>query len=114
MQAPRLPSFFRNVKTQHRKFNFRSPYYRPEDHELAERKRRLEVEVAREKGEYVEVAPRQVNFSRRRGEVRRTRGNWAIIRTVLILIILIYLSFKGIQWAETTDFSRVLKILENG
>jgi hypothetical protein len=114
MQAPRLPSFFRNVKTQHRKFSFRSPYYRPEDRELAERKRRLEEEVAREKGELVEAAPRQVSFSRRRGEVRRTRGNWAVIRTVIILIILIYLSFKGIQWAETTDFSKVLKILENG
>jgi hypothetical protein len=114
MEAPRLPSFFRNVKTQHRKFKFRSPYFRPEDREMAERKRRLEEEVAREKGEFTEPAPRQVNFSRRRGEIRRTRGNWATIRTVIILIILIYLSFKGIQWAETTDFSKVLKILENG
>lgn len=114
MQAPKIPSFFRNVKTHHRKFKFRSPYYRPEERELAERKRRLEAEVARERGEIVETEPHKLSFSRRRSEIRRKRGNWAILRTVAILIILTYLFFKGIQWAETTDFSKVLKILENG
>lgn len=114
MKAPRIPSVFKNIKKDHRKFQFRSPHYKSKDKDLEQRRRRLESEVARERGEEVVDVPRRVTFDRRRRTSRRRHGYMAMLRTLIILIVLVYLLYKGIQWAETTDFSRVLKTIQDG
>lgn len=114
MKAPRIPSLFRNVKTSHRRFEFRSPYFDPRERALEERKQRIEAEVAREKGEAVAHPPHKIEIGRRRTKVTRTQSLWAMVRTIVILIILVYLFYKGIQWAEGTDFARVLNTLKDG
>lgn len=114
MRAPKVPSFFRNVKTDHRRFTFRSPHYSPKDETLEQRKRRIEAEVARERGEEVNAGPVQISFDRSRRQGRRRSSLMSTLRTLIILIVLVYLLYKGIQWAEGTDFGNVLKILENG
>lgn len=114
MRAPKVPSFFRNVKTDHRRFKLRSPHYNPKDETLEQRKRRIEAEVARERGEEADAGPVQISFDRSRMRRRRKSSLMSTLRTMIILIVLVYLLFKGIQWAEGTDFGNVLKILENG
>lgn len=111
MKVPRF--FFRNLRSEPRRFNFRSPYYRPEEEKLEERKKRLDAEIARERGEDVNLPPERISFRSRRK--RRKQSNlWATLRTVAILIVLIYLLYKGLQWAETTDFGKVLDTFKNG
>lgn len=114
MKAPRIPSLFRNVKTSHRRFEFRSPYFDPRERELEERKRRIEEEVAREKGESPANPPRKISIGKRRADVTRRQSLMAMARTLIILIILVYLLYKGLQWAEGTDFGKVLNTLQNG
>lgn len=114
MRAPKFPSFFRNVKTDHRKFRFRSPHFDPKDEELEARKKRIEAEVAQERGESVDEAYREIRFNRKRRQKKRKSGYMAMVRFLAILMVLIYLLYKGIQWAENSDFSRVMKILEDG
>ena len=114
MKAPRIPSPFRNVKTTHRRFEFRSPYFDPRRQELEERKRRIEEEVARERGEPVNPTSRRISIGKRRKDATRRQSLMAMLRTVVILIVLVYLLYKGIQWAEGTDFAKVLNTFKNG
>lgn len=114
MKAPRIPSPFRNIKTSHRRFAFRSPYFDPRKRELDERLQRIEEEVARERGEPVNSAPRKISIGNRRSHATRKQSYTAMMRTVVILIVLVYLLYKGIQWAEGTDFAKVLNTLQNG
>lgn len=111
MKVPRF--FFRNVRSEPRRFQFRSPYYRPEEDKIEERKKRLDAELARERGEEVHSFPGQISFRSRR-QKRKQSNLWATFRVVIILIILIYLLYKGLQWAETTDFGKVLDTFKNG
>lgn len=111
MKVPRF--FFRNVRSEPRRFQFRSPYYRPEEEQIEERKKRLDAEIARERGEDVQAVPERIRFSSRR--MKRSDANlWATFRTIVILVILIYLLYKGLQWAETTNFKKVLDTFKNG
>lgn len=114
MRAPKFPSLFRNVKTDHRKFRFRSPHIDTKEQELEARRKRLEAEVARERGEEIDESYREIRFNRRRRQIKRKSGYMATLRFLVILVVLIYLLYKGIQWAENSDFSRVMKILEDG
>lgn len=114
MRAPKFPSFFRNVKTDHRKFRFRSPHFDKKEQELEERRRRLEAEIARERGEPADGPYREIRFNRKRRQNKRRASYWATLRFIAILLVLIYLLYKGIQWAENSDFSRIMKILEDG
>lgn len=112
MRVPRF--FFRNVRSEPKKFKFRSPHYRPEERELEERKKRLDAEIALEKGEQVDDAPPQ-RVSLRSRRKRRAKNNlWANLRVIIILVILLYLLYRGVMWVETTDFGKVLEPLKNG
>lgn len=114
MKAPRLPSLFRNVKYDHRKFSFRSPHVDKRQATIDQRLKEIEREVARERGEETDDVPRKISFGRRRRENRRKAGFRASLRFVIILIVLMYLLYKGIQWAETTDFGKLMKTMQDG
>lgn len=81
---------------------------------MDERLRRIEEEVARERGEAIQTAPRKISIGKRRSEATRKQSYAAMMRTIVILIVLVYLLYKGIQWAEGTDFAKVLNTLQNG
>jgi hypothetical protein len=114
MKAPKLPSLFRNVKNDHRKFTFRSPYVDKRKQAIEERLNEIEREVAAERGEQTDFPPKKISFGGRRRTRRRKSNLMATLRVILILVILVYLMYKGIQWAEQTDFGKVMKILQDG
>lgn len=107
MEAPKIPSFFKNVKTQPKKFKFRSPYYKPVNENLREVKKRVEDEVqSKSSGDH---RKKKITFKKEtRKQMRTSHYKWAMIRTVIIGVILVYLLYRGILWAETTDFSKIL------
>ncbi|MBV42733.1 MAG: hypothetical protein CL834_06840 [Crocinitomicaceae bacterium] len=121
MQAPRLRSMFRNVRTEPRRFEFKSRHLPELDEKWQERKARVEQHIsAEEEGGSV---PRTIRFRSNGG----TNGNksseqrlqqiagarWSMLRAAFIAAVLIWLAWKGIQWVERSDFSRVLKWMEN-
>ena len=112
MRVPRI--FFRNVPAEPKKFKFRSPYYDPQKEEIEKRRKRLEHEVA-QAAEYGGDTPlRNISFDRKRRAESKKDGRYAMLRTMGILIVLIYLLFKGIQWADKTDFGNIIDIFKNG
>ncbi len=112
MRVPRL--FFKNVRTEPRRFEFRSPHYDPKKRELEERQERLDQEIARERGEVTdEATPPRVSFDRSRRVRAKQSSRTRVIRFVLILAALCYLLYQGILWVETTDFGKVLDSAKN-
>ena len=119
MQAPRLRSMFRNVRTEPRRFEFKSRHLPDLDAKWAERKDRVQAELAREDG--VDVSSqRPIRFgktsqlgktSQRRNQIKGAR--YAMLRAAMIAAVLVWLAWKGIQWVETSDFSGVLKWMED-
>lgn len=125
MEAPRLRSMFRNVKTEPRRFQFRSRHLPELDEKWLERKRRAEAAL----GQTTEHADstgakgvRPISFRSgpsgggdwRARRVQQIRGaRWAMIRAGVIAVGLVWLAWKGIQWVEKSDFSGVLKWMEN-
>lgn len=123
MEAPRLRSFIRNVRTEPRRFSYRShlvPETRPE---WDERKRRIEEEVARAQGvseTSSDALPPPVRIRSRSGRLaregtfmsrreQRLRANrYALLRSVLIIAALVWLAFKGLEWVDAQNFDGVL------
>ena len=110
---------FRNVRTEPRKFSMRSRHL-PELNEVwMERKRR--VEQMFEGSENAHPRPIKIRRSgpadsserlmRRREQIQASR--WAMLRATLIAAALVWLSWKGLQWVENSDFSSVLKWMED-
>ena len=113
MEAPKIPSFFKNVKTSPRKFNFRSPYYKPMNDKLKDVKDRVDQETARAAGETGDYR-RQISFNKKtKKQIRTSHYKWAMLRTVLIGIALVYILYRGILWAETTNFSTILDTIKD-
>jgi hypothetical protein len=121
MQAPRLKSMFRNVRTAPRRFEFKSRHLPELDEKWQERKTRVEQHLSAEEDGASE--PRTIRFrskgsasSNERSEQRLQQiagARWSMLRAGLIAAVLIWLAWKGIQWVEQSDFSRVLKWMEN-
>lgn len=112
MRVPKI--FFRNVPTEPRKFKFRSPYYDPQKEEIEKRRKRLEQEVLSAQEKEGDQPLRNISFDRKRRAESKKDGRYAMLRTVGILIVLFYLLFKGIQWADKTDFGNIIDIFKNG
>ncbi|MBL6866063.1 MAG: hypothetical protein ISQ97_03090 [Flavobacteriales bacterium] len=121
MQAPRLKSMFRNVRTTPRRFDFKSRHLPELDEEWQARKSRVEQEVSvsndgdANRREIRFRSPRKAT-SGQRTEQRHQQiagARRAMLRAALIALALIWLAWKGIQWVEQSDFSRVLKWMEN-
>jgi hypothetical protein len=123
MEAPRLRSFIRNVRTEPRRFSYRSHLVADTRPEWDERKRRIEEEVLREQGasgELRESLPPPVRIRSRSGRLasdgtfrsrreQRMRANrYALLRALLIILGLIWLGIKGLQWVDATDFGGML------
>lgn len=101
MEAPKLPSFFRNVRRNPRRFEFKTRHYDPKKAELIERKENIEREMGKSKADATQ-APREIRFSRssRRAGSYRSASRAAAYRLVIILVILIFLTYRGLVWLE--------------
>lgn len=121
MEAPRLRSMFRNVRTEPRRFAFKSRHLPDGKAEWQERKQRIEQEVL---GVDPETGPARIRFrktgstsdsaaderrTRRRAAIRDARR--AMIRAVLIAVGLVYAAWEGLKWVEASDFGGVLEFL---
>jgi len=121
MEAPRLRSMFRNVRTEPRRFEFKSRHLPDSKAEWQERKQRIEQEVL---GVEPEGGPKRIRFrksaaisdaaaderrTRRRAAIRDARR--AMFRAVVIAFGLVWLAWEGLKWVEASDFSGVLDFL---
>lgn len=122
MEAPKLRSMFRNVRTEPRRFAFRSRHLPDAREEWVERKRRVEAEVF---GEPLDGGPRGISFrkgkgdevlsdraERRRAAIRGARR--AALRAALIGAFLCWLAYRGILWLEGSDFANLMNSLQHG
>jgi hypothetical protein len=112
MNPPRLPSLFRNVRHAPRNFKFRSAHVDARTLRWKDRKEAIEQEV---EGASPDSAPRKLRFrtdggtrTERQGRLaglRRSRRR-AMLRSVVILMVLLYAAWLGLKWVETTDFAK--------
>jgi hypothetical protein len=121
MQAPRLRSMFRNVRTEPRRFEFKSRHLPDLDTKWTERKERIVAELVND-GRVVGVGQRPIRFrksghpnegrsAQRRSQIKGAR--YAMLRAAMIAAVLVWMAWKGIQWVETSDFSGILKWMED-
>ena len=97
---------FRNVQTEPRKFNYKPRHYDPKQEALEERKRRIELEVARENGDPTgNYEPGKIQFrnSWKKQNSYRNRAKSANKRLLLILAVLIMFFFMAAKWLEGQD-----------
>ena len=125
MQAPRLRSMFRNVRTEPRRFQFRSRHLPDLDPKWAERKELIEAEVAGEQDpDAAPARPIRFRSSRTKGLRRPPQmegtaatqilgARYAMLRAIVIAAGLVWLAWRGMVWVETSDFSDVLKWMED-
>ena len=120
MEAPKLRGMFRNVRTKPRTFVFKSRHLPDGRPEWDERKRRIDAEVANEKGENIPESNRVSDISfRRRSRANkdtvRKNARRANIRVVLIAVVLVYVAYRILLWTEQTEFGKMLEFIrDNG
>ena len=103
MKAPKLRSIFRNVRTKPRQFSFKSRHTNDVREDWEDRKYRIE------KG-----FPTKVSFGKRRFSSRAATRK-AMLRTLFIGALLVYVTYRMIIWAETTEWGSILEFIrENG
>lgn len=124
MEPPKLKSIIRNVRTEPRKFRFRSRHVPASPPEWEARKARVEAEVL---GTRVteSAAPPTIQFRRgrattpppgsreeRRRAVQRGARLYAL-RVTMWILALGYLVYRGWKWAEEKDWDTLLKGLRD-
>lgn len=120
MEAPKLRGMFRNVRTKPRSFVFKSRHLPDGRPEWDERKRRIEAEIAKAKGEEIPEnnRPSDISFRRSSGsgsDSVRQYARKANIRVVLIGVVLVYVAYRILVWAEQTEFGEMLEFIrDNG
>ena len=115
MEAPKLRGMFSNVRTKPRSFVFKSRHLSDDPPQWGERKRRIESEVAMELGEKVPVQNTASSIRFRKGGSVRNGARKANVRVVLIGVVLLWITWKMIVWAETTEFGEMLEFIrDNG
>jgi hypothetical protein len=115
MEAPKLRGMFRNVRTKPRSFVFKSRHLSDDPPQWGERKRRIESEVAMERGEKVPEQNTASSIRFRKGGSVRNGARKANVRVVLIGVVLLWITWKMIVWAETTEFGEMLEFIrDNG
>jgi hypothetical protein len=120
MEAPKLRGMFRNVRTKPRSFVFKSRHLPDGRPEWDERKRRIEAEIAKDKGEGIPDSERSsdINFRRKSGSSSdsvRKDARKANIRVVLIGVVLVYVAYRILLWTEQTEFGEMLEFIrDNG
>lgn len=115
MEAPKLRGMFRNVRTKPRSFVFKSRHLSDDPPQWGERKRRIESEVAMERGEVDPDQNMSSSIRFRKGGSVRNGARKANVRVVLIGVVLLWITWKMIVWAETTEFGEMLEFIrDNG
>ena len=115
MEAPKLRGMFRNVRTRPRSFVFKSRHLSDDPPEWGERKRRIESEVARERGETIPLETEASTIRFRKGTSVRKSARKANLRVILIGVVLLWITWKMIVWAETTEFGKIIEFIrDNG
>lgn len=113
---------FRNVRTEPRRFAFRSRHLPDVREEWVERKRRVEAEVY---GQPLDGAARPISFRKGAGDEvlgeRAERRRLAIkgsrraaVRAAIIGVFLCWLAYRGILWLEGSEFAHLMNSLQNG
>jgi hypothetical protein len=121
MEAPKLRSMFRNVRTEPRRFAFRSRHQPDVPEEWIHRKRRVEADVL---GQPLDGDSLNISFKRGRGESvlsdRAERRKLAIrgarraaIRAAIIGVFLCWMAYQGILWLEGSEFANIMNSLQN-
>ena len=102
MKAPKIRGLFRNVRTKPRQFSFKNRHTSKVREDWEERKRRIEQGL-----------PTKVRL--KRSGRSRVAARKAMMRTLLIGALLVYVTYRMIIWAETTEWGSVLEFIrENG
>jgi len=110
---------FRNVRVEPRKFTFRSRHLPELDGTWMERKERIEQELQGVEGpthrpiRLRKSAPTAASDRLERRQAQIQSSKWAMLRAALIAVGLVWLAWKGLQWVEQSDFSGVLKWMED-
>ena len=118
---------FRNVRTEPRRFQFRSRHRSDLDPKWTERRERIEAQVAgAEASDEAPARPIRFRSNRTKSELMDGTSEWkerrlaqivgaryAMLRAVVIAAGLVWLAWRGMVWVETSDFSEVLKWMEN-
>ena len=124
MEAPKLKSIIRNVRTEPRKFQFRSRHLPDDRPEWEARKARIEQEVQGD-ADKVGRAPEAIRFRRSRGERplpgsraerRRAVQRGARLYTLRVgmwIVVWTYVVYRGWKWAENKDWDTLLKGLKH-
>jgi len=106
MRAPYV-KFFRNVQGQPRRFKHISRFYDEKKEKQELRRKRIEMEVAMEKGEELnEYVPRSLSFSRHKHaksgvlKYSSSQKKSANIRLLIILMVLIAIVYYGMPYLE--------------
>jgi hypothetical protein len=110
---------FRNVRTEPRKFSLRSRHLPELDEVWMERKRRIDQsfddpeDVPRRpiKMRRPGPIPPSERLARKREQIQASR--WSMVRASIIAAALVWLSWKALQWVENSDFSNLLKWMED-
>ena len=103
MEAPKIPSIFRNVRKEPKRFRYRPKHYNPRKEELKERKRMIESEVRREEGEESGERSRTDFRPNWGGQKYRKGASAANLRLVVILMILLFITYMVVQWLGKVD-----------
>ena len=103
MKAPKFRSLFRNIRTQPRQFSIKSHHTSEVREDWEERKRRVEKGL-----------PRSISIRKRRGDSKKASRK-SMVRTFIIGALLVYVTYRLIIWAETTEWGSMLEFIrENG
>lgn len=97
--------FFRGVKVQPRQFEYKPRLYDEEKEEWEKRVKRIEQEVAIERGEEVEYEKGLYDFKSgwKRGAYRARVKRGSNIMLLVILVMLIGGAYLALKWLETFE-----------
>jgi hypothetical protein len=105
MRAPKIPSMFRNVRTEPRRFELRSRHYDPKQKELEERRKKIEEEMGVHAEGEDQAPPKRIDLkgkrARRNSYTKSSRSSF--YRLLIILAILIFLAYRGLKWLELLE-----------
>ncbi len=97
--------FFKGVNNQPRRFEYKPRTYNEEEEEWNKRVRRIEREVALERGEEVSYEPGLYDFKTgwKRGAYRARARKSSMIMLMVILAMLLLGAYYGLKWLETFE-----------
>lgn len=100
MDISRIPSIFKNVKREPKRFNYSPRHFDPHAEELEKRKAKIREELGVDRRE--DSRESKIDFRSSLGRSRRRSGAASSnMRLLLILAILLFLAFSVIKWLES-------------